>query len=162
MSTLLQCMFVAAAPVVQPLIAVHGCLSRELERLPCYGRPLHTHTCWPARLLTLPHLAGAVYVRRHTEHSSNIVLRHNPHRSELPQLPAVVDAKKAPAQRKDGQAAGAGGKAAGAGAASSKLGAELLVRLDGFLQQFLDGAYDLLMTQVSPSASSCQSTLLEC
>ncbi|KAL4855933.1 Protein timeless [Chlorella vulgaris] len=92
--------------------------------------------------------SGAVYVRRHTEHSSNIVLRHNPHRSELPQLPAVVDAKKAPAQRKDGQAAGAGGKAAGAGAASSKLGAELLVRLDGFLQQFLDGAYDLLMTQV--------------
>jgi hypothetical protein len=118
-------------------------------------------TCFPTCPVFSPRLAGAVYVRRHTEHSSNIVLRHNPHRSELPQLPAVVDAKKAPAQRKDGQAAGAGGKALGAGAASSKLGAELLVRLDGFLQQFLDGAYDLLMTQVSSSASSCQSTLLE-
>ena len=88
-------------------------------------------------------------MRRHTEHSSNIVLRHNPLRSELPRLPAVADAKKAPAQRKDGQAgaAGGGGGAHG-GVAQPRLGAELLVRLDAFLQQFLEGAYDILMTQV--------------
>lgn len=42
--------------------------------------------------------AGAVYVRRHTDHSANIVVRHNPNRSELPRLPAVVDDRKAAAQ----------------------------------------------------------------
>jgi hypothetical protein len=90
--------------------------------------------------------SGAVYVRRHSDHSANIVVRHNPHRSELPKLPAVVDAKKAAAQKRDGPAGG--GNAAAAAAARPLLGAELLVKLDAYMQQFLDGAYDLLMGQV--------------
>ncbi|KAL4422339.1 hypothetical protein ABPG75_008536 [Micractinium tetrahymenae] len=89
--------------------------------------------------------SGAVYVRRHSEHSANIVVRHNPNRSELPRLPAVVDDRKAAAQRKDGPG---GSGATAAAAAKPRLGAELLVRLDAFLQQFLDGGYDLLMGHV--------------
>jgi hypothetical protein len=85
-------------------------------------------------------------VRRHTEHSAAVVLRHNPNRSELPRLPAVTDAKKAPAQRRDGGAAGAA--AGGLASAGLPLSPELLMRLDGLLRQFLEGAYDLLMTQV--------------
>lgn len=128
--------------------------------------------------------------------------------SELPKLPAVVDAKKAAAQKRDGTVAGG---AAAAAAARPLLGAELLVsyqccltygmpavpvpiascqqsavwwrlpamqlvaacrhrgccscacsthclwplawqvKLDAYMQQFLDGAYDLLMGQASPT-----------
>ena len=35
-----------------------------------------------------------------------------------------------------------------AAASKPRLGAELLARLDGYLQQFLEGAYDILMGQV--------------
>ena len=35
-------------------------------------------------------LAGAVYVRRHSEHSANIVVRHNPHRCALRALVAAA------------------------------------------------------------------------
>lgn len=47
-------------------------------------------------------------------------------------------------QRKDGGGGTGGGS-------KPRLGAELLVRLDAFLLQFLDGGYDLLMGHVSVS-----------
>ncbi|PSC68202.1 calcium-translocating P-type PMCA-type [Micractinium conductrix] len=90
--------------------------------------------------------SGAVYVRKHSDHNANIVVRHNPNRAELPTMPAVADARKAAAERKDGGVSkGTTGAAAGR---QQRLGAELLVKLDSFLQQFLEGAYDLLMGQV--------------
>ena len=53
----------------------------------------------PPTALTSVLAAGAVFVRRHSDHAGNlVVVRHNPHRSELPRLPAVADAKKAAAQ----------------------------------------------------------------
>lgn len=45
--------------------------------------------------------AGAVYIRRHSDHSAHTVLRHNPHRRELPSIPAVTNPKQAKAQKKD-------------------------------------------------------------
>ena len=61
-------------------------------------------------------------------------------------LPSPWSALLPPVQRKDGGVSkGTTGAAAGR---QQRLGAELLVKLDSFLQQFLEGAYDLLMGQV--------------
>lgn len=47
--------------------------------------------------------SNAVFVRRHADHTRDVVLRHNHRRSELPVLPAIQNAKQAQAQVREGR-----------------------------------------------------------
>ena len=49
--------------------------------------------------------AGAVYVRRHFDHSNPVVVRHKPNRTELPTLASVTNPRLAKAQKLDAEAA---------------------------------------------------------
>ncbi|GAB4821374.1 hypothetical protein N2152v2_008420 [Parachlorella kessleri] len=83
--------------------------------------------------------SDAVYVRRHVDHNRAVVLRNHPAKTELPQLPSVVNPKLAQAERREGAGA----------SRSARLGGELLLKMRGFLEQFLqEGAYNILMGQM--------------
>lgn len=111
--------------------------------------------------------AGAVYVRRHMDHANSVVVRHNPSRKELPNLPQVVDPRQAKAQRKDAissAVANAGGGAVASASATNSgraaapppamalRDAQLAVRLNGLMARFLDEAYTPLMGQLFKDA----------
>jgi timeless len=89
--------------------------------------------------------AGAVYVRRHLDHSANVVLRHAPHRGELPRVKQGADPKQAKAHALE---RGGGGAAAAAPAPGDLRALALAARLDALMRRFLAESYTPLLGQV--------------
>jgi len=105
--------------------------------------------------------AAAVYMRRHLDHGSGVLLRHAPAVQELPGLEAITNPKHKKAQTRD---AGAGNKtdasafrSMGSSSTSrteafSIRSAKLAMKLNEYLARFLEEAYTPLVGQVFKDA----------
>ncbi|KAL6773865.1 hypothetical protein ACKKBG_A22810 [Auxenochlorella protothecoides x Auxenochlorella symbiontica] len=85
--------------------------------------------------------SNAVFVRRHADHTRDVVLRHNHRRSELPVLPAIQNAKQAQAQRREGPSGWVK-----PGTTSTSSGTVLVPRLAAFLEELLAEGYNEVMS----------------
>jgi hypothetical protein len=102
--------------------------------------------------------SGAVYVRRHLDHSGQVLLRNNPNRTELPKLSAATsDPKKLKAYQGDGPSGhgpSSSGSIANPGSLSSDSGRSSLssakhnIKIRDHLELFLTEAYAPLMKAV--------------
>ena len=126
--------------------------------------------------------AGAVYVRRHIDQSNPVFVRHNPNRTELPSIvhsnPRLAKAKRIDAEatlrasyaggaseastainmQVDGKALGGANRSRSSSMTIATVGnirdAELLTKLDDYLETFLKEAYTPLVGQVFKEARS--------
>ncbi|KAG7667153.1 hypothetical protein NADE_003050 [Nannochloris sp. 'desiccata'] len=105
--------------------------------------------------------AAAVYMRRHLDHGSGVLVRHAPAVQELPSIEAITNPKHKKAQTRDvGADTTTGAGATGSMSSSSTSGmeapsvrsAKLAIKLNEYLARFLEEAYTPLVGQVFKDA----------
>ena len=138
-------------------IPVIDVLERERIKKKAYQTVPKLPTAGPNRTVTRfgpsrQQFAGAVFMRRHKDHSSSVLIRHSPAVKELPPMSQAPNKKYAKAQVKEQYTSGYDPKQAMSGGLVTPKDIALMEWKKEFLEKFLNDAYTPLVGQVFKEA----------